>query len=225
LKKDRTVAAVCHSYTGLTDQRRVALDRMATWQGSRLRPVHLADVEAWIAQASGAYGRAEVVLDPWQAVGMAQRLRERGIKVTEHAFTAQSVGRLASTLHLLIRDRALDLPDDAALLDELASVRLRETSPGVVRLDHDAGHHDDRAVALALASQHLLAEPGLPTVRVGQWNAGTREGTRGMTILCGADEHTVRLREAHRHWFYGTGRNRDQPYRDPFADDSFLPTR
>lgn len=41
------------------------------------------------------------------------------------------------------------------LLDELATVRLRESRPGVYRLDHDAGEHDARAVALGLAALAL----------------------------------------------------------------------
>jgi hypothetical protein len=36
-------------------------------------------------------------------------------------------------------------------------VRLRETSPGVLRMDHDSGRHDDRAIALALACHRLVA--------------------------------------------------------------------
>jgi hypothetical protein len=51
----------------------------------------------------------------------------------------------------------LRLPDDPELLDELANVRLRESSPGVLRMDHDAGRHDDRAIALALASHRLVS--------------------------------------------------------------------
>jgi hypothetical protein len=66
------------------------------------------------------------------------------------------VSRLALRLHQLIADRALQLPDDAELLDELTHVRLRESSPGVYRLDHDSGRHDDRAIALGLAAAHLL---------------------------------------------------------------------
>ena len=34
------------------------------------------------------------------------------------------MGRLASTLHLLLRDRALALPDDAELLDEFVTAKL-----------------------------------------------------------------------------------------------------
>jgi hypothetical protein len=59
------------------------------------------------------------------------------------------------TLHQLFREHRLALPDDAGLLDELATVRLRESTPGVYRLDHDASGHDDQAVALGLAALAL----------------------------------------------------------------------
>jgi hypothetical protein len=43
-------------------------------------------------------------------------------------------------------------------------VRLRETSPGVYRMDHDPDKHDDRAVCLALAAVWLLQLPApVPT--------------------------------------------------------------
>lgn len=157
LKKDRTVAAVCHSEP-LDDGRegqRTVLDRLEVWQGSRFRSVELGDVEAWLLHASESYNRASIVADPWQAVGLLQRLRDRRVKVEEYAFTQQSVGRLASQLMLSLRDHRLALPDDPELLDELGSVRLRETSPGVLRMDHDSDGHDDRAIALALASNWL----------------------------------------------------------------------
>ena len=54
----------------------------------------------------------------------------------------------------LIRSHRLALPRDDDLIDELMNVRLRETSPGVYRMDHDPGRHDDRAIALALAAIH-----------------------------------------------------------------------
>ena len=41
-----------------------------------------------------------------------------------------------------------------------AESRLRETSPGVFRLDNDPDKHDDRAVALALAAHALAGSPG-----------------------------------------------------------------
>ncbi len=135
----------------------VVLDRIERWQGSRERPVALADLEAWIAKASADYNGAPVIADPWQFTGSTQRLRGRGVRVREYAFTSGSVSRLATTLHRLIRDRRLRLPDDADLLDELAHVQLRETSPGVVRMDHSPGEHDDQAIAVALAANDLVS--------------------------------------------------------------------
>jgi hypothetical protein len=44
---------------------------------------------------------------------------------------------------------------------------LRETSPGVYRLDHDHGHHDDRAIALALAAVHLAERGPVRPMRIG----------------------------------------------------------
>src|SRR5215211_7818774 len=65
---------------------------------------------------------------------------------------------LASTT-MLLRDRRLWLFDDSQLLDELGNVRLKETSPGVLRMDHDPDKHDDRAIALSLAALALVENP------------------------------------------------------------------
>jgi hypothetical protein len=69
------------------------------------------------------------------------------------------VGRLAVTLYRLLADRLLLLPADQDLVDELVNVRLRETAPGVYRIDHDEGRHDDRVVSLALVAHRLAEQP------------------------------------------------------------------
>ena len=184
LKQDRTAAVVAHR-----EGRRVVLDRLAVWQGSRAEPVSIEAVEDWVFDVAVRFGRARVVLDPWQAMGSLQRLRARGLVVEEFAFTAVSVGRVASSLFTVLRDRAVALPPDEDLLDELAHVRLRESSPGVYRLDHDAGRHDDRAVALGLAVTTLLREVEAPAFDLDAlmgrsrthellrgWGAGARRG-------------------------------------------------
>jgi phage terminase large subunit-like protein len=153
LTKDRTVLSVCSTERSAPA---VALDRMIVWQGSRREPVSLDAVEATCVEAWEAYGKPRMVADRWQAAQLIQRLRRRGVKVEEYAFTQQSVSRLALTLHALIRDHALELPPDEELIDELGNVRLREVSPGTFRLDHDAGRHDDRAIALSLAASFLV---------------------------------------------------------------------
>ncbi len=168
LKNDRTVLTVAHAeHPDRSGPPRIVCDRLHVLAGTRDSPVQLADVEAITMEAARSYA-APVRVDPWQAVGLAQRLRARGVTVQEWTFTPASVGRLAMTLHLLLREHRLALPDDADLLDELALVRLRETTPGVFRLDHDSGQHDDRAVSLGLAALALTerAPTGRGTVTV-----------------------------------------------------------
>jgi len=171
LRRDRTAVAVCHR----ADDGRIVLDRLGVWRGSRLRAVRLEEVERWIETAARDYNDAQVVIDPYQAEGLAQRLEGSGVRVELHPFTSASVARLAGTLFGLLRDRRLALPDDEELLDELRHVRIRETSPGVYRLDHDAGRHDDRAIALALAAATLQREPDAPgpiTTMPSPWEGG-----------------------------------------------------
>ena len=67
---------------------------------------------------------------------------------------------MARSLFGALRDRAILLPDDEALTSELSKVRLVETGPGLVRLDHRSGEHDDQAIACALLCASLLDRPG-----------------------------------------------------------------
>jgi phage terminase large subunit-like protein len=154
LTSDLTAAVVCH-----LAEDAVVLDRINTWTGTSEHPVQIGDVETWITQACITYHPATVVLDPWQAIDLAQRLKRKRIRVEEFTFSAASVGRLATTVHILLREHRFALPQNTQLLDELANVRLRETSPGVYRMDHDPDKHDDQAIALALAANHLITRP------------------------------------------------------------------
>ena len=159
LTNDACVACVAHAELCSDEHgapKRVVVDRLASWQGSRKKPVDLTEVEAWIAEASRHYNNAAVHADPFQAVGLLQRLRQRGARAEQFNFTSTSVGRVGGALHLALRNRLLWIPRDEDLLSELARVRLRETQPGTVRLDHDSGEHDDRAVAIGIAVAVLL---------------------------------------------------------------------
>lgn len=162
LTRDRTVAAVCHA-DGPAGGRRVVLDRMQVWAGRKGAAVQLESVQEWVSEASKRYNGAPVIFDPFQAVHMTQNLALRGVPCQQFTFSATSVGKLGLALYQLLRAHRLALPDDPDLLDELANVRLRESSPGVYRLDHDPDKHDDRAVSLALAAWWLLEHSASPS--------------------------------------------------------------
>jgi hypothetical protein len=134
----------------------VVVDLVRVWQGTRKNPVQLEEVELAAAEECAQYG-ATLVYDPREFVGAAGRLRRQGLNAEPFHFSPGSKAVLAGTMIRLLREQALDLPDDEPLIDELVHVNIRETSSGMVALDHDPGRHDDRAVSLALCSQHLLA--------------------------------------------------------------------
>jgi hypothetical protein len=160
LVHDRTAAVVTH---GERRQGRlvVVVDRLELWAGTPRRPVDLSIVEEWVAAACHDF-RCRLIFDPYQAQHLAQRLRDRRISAEQFTFSQANVGRLALTMYNLLRDNALDLPDNDALVDELAAVRLREVSPGSYRIDHDANRHDDQAIALAMASAHIIERTRRP---------------------------------------------------------------
>lgn len=154
LVNDRTAIAVCHR-----EGDSIYLDRLIVFSGSRAEPVPLAQVEDTVAQLASEYRPCRVVFDIFQAAQLTQSLKRRGTRIRQESFTVQTNSKRATLLYNLIRNGNLALPDDAELLDELANVRLKETSPGVLRLDHDASRHDDRAVALSLAADELYGAP------------------------------------------------------------------
>lgn len=160
-KKDLAAVVVLHCEridpsAGSRSLRRVVVDQVLAWSGTPAVPVDLSEVEATLFVLARSYNGATLVVDPYQGIGMAQRLRAGGFEVVEFTFSAGSVGQLAATVVYLLRQKLLSLPDDLELVRELERVRLVERTPGVVRMDHDAGDHDDRVTALALAATEAL---------------------------------------------------------------------
>ena len=167
LVNDPTVAVVAHKEevvdhdTGTTTTVAV-VDHIEVWTGTHDTPVPLAEVEAWLHATAERYNGAEIVMDSWQGAGMAQELRTHGIVVTDITFTAQVNDHLARTMLQLMRGHRLALPHDDDLVDELVNLRIVERSPDQYRIEHAPNRHNDRAIAIALAAQHLLNRPAKP---------------------------------------------------------------
>jgi hypothetical protein len=87
-------------------------------------------------------------------------LNRRGVKAEEWIFSTTSVGQIAVSLVQTFRNELIWIPDAPVLKDELLSVRLRESAPGVSRLDHDRSGHDDQAVVIGMACNLLIGRVG-----------------------------------------------------------------
>jgi hypothetical protein len=68
LRNDRTAIAICHAEpaAGQVRTKRVVLDRMIVFAGTKVDEVKLAEVESVLIEAWKRYGRPRVRLDPWQ---------------------------------------------------------------------------------------------------------------------------------------------------------------
>jgi hypothetical protein len=86
-----------------------------------------------------------------------QNLNRRGVKAEEFTFASTTVGHVATALVQTFRNQLIIVPNATVLKDELLKVKLRESSPGVTRLDHDRNGHDDQAVTIGMAAHTLIS--------------------------------------------------------------------
>ncbi len=179
-KHDHTVGVVAHH-----DGRRVVVDRMDVVVPSPDRPTPVAWVEDWIERTAARFGHVTFVVDPYQLVGTVQRF-ESLYDLHRFEFAAgRGNHELTTTLRRLVLNHQVAWPESCGSLPtpharddletELASLLLRHSSTGRVRLDHvrDGTHHDDRAFTLGVACLWLTRE-----LRLAEWmdTQGPREG-------------------------------------------------
>jgi hypothetical protein len=141
---DRSVFSIGHR-----EGAAVVLDSMMVWAGNRREPVSFGEVEEAIVRAWERY-RFTLTIDPWQALHLSERLRARGIRTREVAFTPAFKQRLASTLLQALNDGALHLYQAEGLREELLALRLKVSGGGSWTFDHVPGAHDDRVVSLSM---------------------------------------------------------------------------
>jgi hypothetical protein len=147
LSGDATAVSVLHA--GKDGE--IAIHDIRTWRGTRADKVRLSDVEVWIRDAVKRFSGCTVFADPWQAVGMVQRLSERGVRCRESTFTQSYRAHIFSNLLELVRARRLRCFPHGVLKDELLRLEFKEVS-GNLRVDHPSGGHDDHVVATAMAA-------------------------------------------------------------------------
>ncbi len=179
-KHDYTVGVIVHR-----EGDRTIVDRMDVVRPSPLCPTPIAWVEDWIDRAAVAFPGIAFTIDEFQLLSTYQRYVSR-YPMKRFQFLAGQ-GNHALALHLrqsILQRKVVWYPgcgafpsqadslwqDDAPLhtaserddlTTELASLLLKQSSSGRVRIDHcpDGIHHDDRAFALGAACLELVDKP------------------------------------------------------------------
>lgn len=186
ISNDATVIVVAHKERAREDgPARVVIDHVERWQGSKRKRIEIDDIRDRVRDLALEYHRAPVYADPDQFVGSLQQLRRMGVRASEWAFTATSVGQVATSLVQAFRNRQIAIPDYPELRAELLRVRLRSNTPGITRLDHEKGAHDDQAVCLGMAC-HLLI--GNEKRSGAEWTAMKREADAMVAARRGSAE-------------------------------------
>ncbi|MCA8996787.1 MAG: terminase [Planctomycetaceae bacterium] len=180
-KHDYTVGCVCH-----LEGDHVIVDRMDVVKPSPESPTKVAWVEDWMKFIATQFPRTLFVLDEYQLLGTIQRLESR-FPIERFAFKAGAGNhQLATTLRQLILQGRVEWyphcgqipgPQRDDLETELASLVLKHSASGRVRIDHhqDGIHHDDRAFALGVACLKLTdSDTGADFLEI---SPSSRQGT------------------------------------------------
>jgi hypothetical protein len=108
-RRDLTGLAVAHS-ASVGGVRKTVVDRVMSWRPRWGQRVELAEVQAAVIRLFKAYNGAPLVFDRSQAEQLSQAVQREGVRAVEYVFTQANANRLAKSLFMSLRDRALVCP-------------------------------------------------------------------------------------------------------------------
>ncbi len=162
-KHDYTAAVLLHH-----DGTRIVIDRMDVIVPQSDSPVPVQWVEDWMTNVAKNFQNITFIIDEYQLLGTIQKLSSK-YKIQRFDFGAGKGNHaLAVNLRRLIIHREIAWYKGCGQLEstterddletELASLLLKQSASGRVRIDHlkSKQHHDDRAFVVGAAALHLV---------------------------------------------------------------------
>lgn len=182
--KDRCALCVMHAVDG---EDKAIVDRLDCWQGTHenriaidFDPERPQDrfVEKWLMTVLNSFHVSEIIVDPQQLEGLAIKYERRGWVVTRFEYRGGKTNTLlCAVFKNAVQNRRVSwspwaglLPEqyaergrtiaieDRTLEQEIGFLVTKPTAWGRPRLDHEAGRHDDRVVAVAMGILHVLGD-------------------------------------------------------------------
>lgn len=159
---DRTALAVLWYEV---DTMTVHVLKVDCFQGNPENEVRIADVEKWLELHWGLYPNAVAVIDTLgQLLGTAQKFEDEGMEVRRVQYRGGRTNALmCQCLRSLLTNRRMvfaincGLTGTETLADELKRVVSKPMVYGE-RIDHKAGQHDDKTVAVGQAAMQAIME-------------------------------------------------------------------
>lgn len=146
--KDRSAIAVVHK-----EEDKIILDSLKVWQGSRDDPILLSDLEEELRKANRLWNKPVMRVDPWQAIGIQQKLKKEGLNIELFNFSSESLAALSANLYTFLHNGKLKIFKDDRLISELLSVKMLQNSRGGFRIDHKSSDFSDMTIALGIAAK------------------------------------------------------------------------
>ena len=172
------------------------MDRQFVWQGTPDRLVDLSQVEATIFEAHRSY-RGKVVVDPYQAAHLVQRLRRRGVSMVEFTSQAPPSAGLRSLSSGCCATHGSTCQTTPVYSTNCPGEAPQE-STGFYRIDHANGEHDDSVItSLTLVARRLVLHPmgGTATLHVAEGRVrATRPAAPPSTIGEAAAQEIAKAR-------------------------------
>jgi len=120
------------------------------------RAGHDATLDA-VADIANQYGVKSLRTDQHSPVPIREGLARRHLACEYAPWTNESKSDAFAALKIALNTRAIQLPDDPALVEELCALEARPTPAGFTRIAATPGRHDDRAFAVAAVLASLKA--------------------------------------------------------------------
>jgi hypothetical protein len=143
-----TVVGVAHELHGA-----VYVDALATFQGSREKPVLLEAVEREIGRLARAFmPMRKIQIESWQGIASVQALQMRGLPIEIFTPTAKAHSEQWPILQQRLASRTLVLYPHPQLREELLNLVVELTSTGIRVIDAGSVHQDHAVVVRGLCA-------------------------------------------------------------------------
>jgi len=152
---------------GYIENYKIYIDYVHSWQGSRTKPVRIADVEEHIEYLNRNYIISKIVLDQRYSASTIQRLGVKGLPIFETFFDSGYKQKMYQNFKEKLNMGELFLPHDEKVKSELIALKRKGSGANIRYEAPTAGAvtHDDMADACANCTYQLclLNEEGAGT--------------------------------------------------------------
>lgn len=183
---DQSAVAVAHLEHAASGDQIVVVDRLLVWKPTKSAPLSQDRVLAELLNLTEEFPGLKVNADPYQSLGLLERLRRHGIQTEVFTFSPSSKTRVAAMDLSLVREDRLSLPPDPDLLADVRAAQVKERPDGsfFVEVPRSNRGHGDTLTAVELAAWHLLqGQPRLARLGGGFWGGASPSGDQADRFL------------------------------------------